>query len=120
MHWDPGPYWNWNWEHYMAVLGKPLAPQHGKSHAKSHAKSHVVTIVPGFADNPQAVSNCDGAGTATPCPTQGTNFGYRRTAPSESAPPWPTTWVCTRRGSRRPARSPTAARAPRPARCSTW
>jgi len=77
MHWDPGPYWNW--EHYMALLGAPLTPDRREP-------SNVVTVVPGFADNPQPVSNCDGAGKAHPCPTQGTNFVYLRTAPSDTAP----------------------------------
>ncbi|MEJ7690927.1 MAG: hypothetical protein WKF76_11120 [Nocardioidaceae bacterium] len=22
MHWDPGPYWNW--EHYMRLMGAPI------------------------------------------------------------------------------------------------
>ena len=77
MHWDPGPYWDW--EHYMALLGSPLHPDR-------RGRSDVVTVAPGFADNPQPVSNCDGAGKATPCPTQGTNFVYLRTAPSDAAP----------------------------------
>ena len=75
MHWDPGPYWDW--EHYMALLGSPLKPDR-------RGQSDVVTIVPGFADNPQPVSNCDGAGSA--CTPQGTNFVYLRTAPSDTAP----------------------------------
>ena len=75
MHWDPGPYWNW--EHYMALLGAPLTPDR-------RSPSDVVTVVPGFSDNPQPVSNCDGKGN--PCPTQGTNFVYLRTAPSDTAP----------------------------------
>ena len=75
MHWDPGPYWNW--EHYMALLGAPL-------HADRRSRSDVVTVVPGFADNPQPVTNCDGHGGA--CPSQGTNFVYLHTAPSDSAP----------------------------------
>ncbi|QWZ06329.1 N-acetylmuramoyl-L-alanine amidase [Nocardioides panacis] len=96
MHWDPGPFWDW--EHYMALLGKPLdRGQHGKAVAarkgtgkghghgpKQHGGSDVVTIVPGFADNPQPVTNCDGAGSA--CTPQGTNFVYLRTAPSDTAP----------------------------------
>ncbi len=77
MHWDPGPYWNW--ERYMALLGAPLQPDR-------RGPSDVVTIVPGFADNPQPVSNCDGKGQATPCKPQGTNFVYLHTGPSESAP----------------------------------
>ena len=75
MHWDPGPYWNW--EHYMELLGSPLKPDR-------RGKSDVVTIVPGFADNPQPVTNCDGKGSA--CAPQGTNFVYLHTAPSDSAP----------------------------------
>jgi N-acetyl-anhydromuramyl-L-alanine amidase AmpD len=75
MHWDPGPYWDW--EHYMALVGAPLK-------ADRRGKSDVVTVVPGFEDNPQPVSNCDGHGS--PCPTQGTNFVYLHTAPSDSAP----------------------------------
>ncbi len=75
MHWDPGPYWNW--EHYMSLLGAPLGPDR-------RGRSDVVTIVPGFADNPQPLSNCDGKGS--PCRTQGTNFVYLRTAPSDDAP----------------------------------
>jgi N-acetyl-anhydromuramyl-L-alanine amidase AmpD len=75
MHWDPGPFWNW--EHYMALLGAPLT-------SDRRSPSDVVTVVPGFSDNPQPVTNCDGKGS--PCPTQGTNFVYLRTAPSDTAP----------------------------------
>ncbi len=74
MHWDPGPYWDW--ENYMALLGKPLVAKPGTS--------NVVTIVPGFEGNTQPVTNCDGKGS--PCETQGSNFVYLHTAPSESAP----------------------------------
>ncbi|NUR07841.1 MAG: N-acetylmuramoyl-L-alanine amidase [Nocardioidaceae bacterium] len=79
MHWDPGPYWNW--EHYMALLGAPLGPDR-------HTPSDVVTVAPGFADNPQPLTNCaSGDGTSSdPCRTQGTNFVYLRTAPSDDAP----------------------------------
>jgi hypothetical protein len=75
MHWDPGPYWDW--EHYMALLDAPLR-------ADRRSRSDVVTVVPGFADNPQPVTGCSTAGE--PCPEQGTNFVYLRTAPSEDAP----------------------------------
>ena len=74
MHWDPGPYWNW--EHYMALLGAPL-------HVDRRGKSNVVTVAPGFADNQQPVTGCSGSG---PCPTQGTNFVYLHTQPNASSP----------------------------------
>jgi N-acetyl-anhydromuramyl-L-alanine amidase AmpD len=75
MHWDPGPYWDW--ERYMGLLGAPLTPDR-------RGRSDVVTIVPGFEGNPQPLTNCDGRGGA--CATQGTNFVYLRTAPSDTAP----------------------------------
>ncbi len=73
--WDPGPYWDW--EHYMTLLGAPI-----KSDRKS--PSSVVTVKPGFADNPQPMTGCTTAGA--PCPTFGTNFANLRTAPSDTAP----------------------------------
>ncbi len=75
MHWDPGPYWNW--EHYMALLGAPLRPDR-------RSKSDIVTIRPGFADNQQPVTGCSSPGT--PCPAQGTNFVYLHTQPNASSP----------------------------------
>jgi len=76
MHWDPGPYWDW--QHYMSLLGAPLVAD------RRSGPSDVVTVVPGFADNPEPVTGCTTAGTA--CPTQGTNVVYLHTAPSEDAP----------------------------------
>ncbi len=76
MHWDPGPYWDW--EHYMELIGAPIKPDR-------RGKSDVVTVAPGFEKNEQLVTDCDGAGTG-PCPEQGTNFVYLHTAPSASAP----------------------------------
>lgn len=77
MHWDPGPYWNW--EHYFQLLGAPL-----QSHTSGAAKD-LVRILPGFEDNRQTVTYCDGA-VADSCGSQPTNFVYLHTAPSESAP----------------------------------
>ena len=73
--WDPGPYWDW--EHYMELLGAPIVPDR-------RGKSSVVTVKPGFADNPQPMTGCFTAGAA--CPTFGTNFVNLRTAPSDTAP----------------------------------
>jgi N-acetyl-anhydromuramyl-L-alanine amidase AmpD len=73
--WDPGPYWDW--EHYMELLGAPIKPDR-------RSRSSVVTVKPGFADNPQPMTGCTTAGA--PCPTFGTNFVSLRTAPSHTAP----------------------------------
>ena len=73
--WDPGPYWDW--EHYMELLGAPIKPDR-------RSRSSVVTVKPGFADNPQPMTGCYDAGDA--CPAFGTNFVNLRTAPSHTAP----------------------------------
>ena len=74
MHWDPGPYWDW--EHYMSLVGAPLRPDRRE-------KSNVVTIKPGFDGNQQLVTGCSGSG---PCASQGTNFVYLHTEPSPASP----------------------------------
>ncbi|MFM6848615.1 MAG: N-acetylmuramoyl-L-alanine amidase, partial [Terrabacter sp.] len=76
MHWDPGPYWNW--ERYFQLLGAPL-----QSHGVDGAKD-LVRILPGFDRNVQTVTSCTTAGR--PCEPQGTNFVYLHQAPSETAP----------------------------------
>ena len=76
MHWDPGPYWNW--EHYFQLLGAPLSAH------QSGAAQDLVRILPGFEDNIQPVTGCTTAGVA--CRAQGTNFVYLHTQPSETAP----------------------------------
>lgn len=75
MHWDPGPYWNW--EHYMRLIGAPLK-------ADRRSESSVWTVAPGFADNVQPVVGCTEAGQ--PCEPQGTNFVYLHTQPNASSP----------------------------------
>ncbi|GAB3923302.1 amidase [Microlunatus endophyticus] len=76
MHWDPGPYWNW--EHYFDLLGAPLQARHGKP------SSQIVRILPGFDDNQQPVTGCTTVGQ--PCDPQGTNFVYLHTEPSQDSP----------------------------------
>jgi hypothetical protein len=76
MHWDPGPYWNW--EHYFQLLGAPL-----NAHAADGAID-LVRIVPGFDANVQPLTSCTAAGE--PCEPQGTNFVYLHQSPSEEAP----------------------------------
>lgn len=84
MHWDPGP--SWDWEHFMALIGAPIAGEHGIGDVGS-----AVTIAPGFAGNEQTVQICpadDPTGAITTCTRgeQPSNFVYLRTAPSDSAP----------------------------------
>jgi hypothetical protein len=74
MHWDTGPFWDW--EHYMELVGSPIRPDR-------RGRSDVVTVAPGFDDNQQLVTGCDGSG---PCDPQGTNFVYLRTEPRDDAP----------------------------------
>jgi N-acetyl-anhydromuramyl-L-alanine amidase AmpD len=74
MHWDPGPYWDW--EHYMDLIGAPIKPDR-------RSKSDVWTVAPGFEDNVQPLTGCSGSG---PCTPQGTNFVYLHTQPDASSP----------------------------------
>ncbi len=80
MHWDPGPFWNW--QHYMALLGAPITNGTNKGVPQV---GDVVTVAPGFANNQQTVTGCDGV-TGDPCPPQGTNFVYLHTEPSFDSP----------------------------------
>ncbi len=78
MHWDPGPYWDWN--HYMdLVRGHAL-------HAAGGPRAGMVTIAPDFATNQQPVTGCDKSGSGTPCAAQGTNFVYLHTQPAQDSP----------------------------------
>jgi len=76
MHWDPGPYWDW--EHYFQLLGAPLSAR------RAAPSQEIVRILPGFEDNQQVVTGCATAGVT--CAPQGTNFVYLHTQPSESSP----------------------------------
>lgn len=73
MHWDPGPYWDW--EHYFDLLGAPIGPDR-------RSGSAVVTVAPGFAGNAQPITGCG----STPCRTDAANFVYLRQAPAHDAP----------------------------------
>ncbi|WP_324607802.1 peptidoglycan recognition family protein [Streptomyces sp. NRRL F-5123] len=85
MHWDPGPYWDWN--RFMAMLGAPTSEgRHGVGPVGT-----AVTIAPRFASNDQTVRVCpadDPTGATPACTdrTEPSNFLYVRTAPSASAP----------------------------------
>ena len=82
MHWDPGPYWDW--EHYFKLLGSPIRPA-------PKPNSSVVTVAPGFDDNIQPVTGCVATRrrpSARPkAPTSST---------STASPTWPRPWSPTR------------------------
>ncbi|WP_239076918.1 N-acetylmuramoyl-L-alanine amidase [Actinocatenispora rupis] len=78
MHWDPGPFWDW--DHYMDLV------RGHADHGAGGPDSGLVTVKPGFASNQQVVTGCDKSGSGTPCAAQPTNFAYLRTAPSDDAP----------------------------------
>ncbi len=85
MHWDPGPYWDWN--RFMALLGAPTnAGRHGVVPVGT-----AVTIAPAFGSNAQTVNVCpadDPTGATTACTdrTAPSGFLFVRTAPSATAP----------------------------------
>lgn len=77
MHWDPGPYWDW--EHYMELLDAPIV------NIRDLRTRSILTIRPNFAPNEAPVRGCDPA----PCQTlarQDVNYVLLYTAPSLSAP----------------------------------
>ncbi|MFV5998052.1 N-acetylmuramoyl-L-alanine amidase [Streptomyces sp. NPDC056231] len=75
MHWDPGPYWDWN--RFMALLGKPTTvPSAPKS-------SPLVTVSPRFKDNQQAFRDCE---KGVDLPVQGSSAVPLHTEPSIDAP----------------------------------
>jgi N-acetyl-anhydromuramyl-L-alanine amidase AmpD len=85
MHWDPGPYWDWN--KFMALLKPSTAARpHGVGPVGS-----AVTIDPKFADNQQTVNVCpsdDGSGATTACAdqTEASSILFVHSSPSDSAP----------------------------------
>jgi hypothetical protein len=84
VHWDPGPYWDW--DHYFELLGAPIG---GALEATTNvAPGDVVEVRTGYADNPNTVTGCEQAspGSGACVAGAGTNFRYLRQAPSASAP----------------------------------
>ncbi|MFJ8662897.1 N-acetylmuramoyl-L-alanine amidase [Streptomyces sp. NPDC093795] len=76
LHWDAGPYWDWNY--YMSLMG---APQGDKGPGGLLKAGQVVRVVPPFttANQPKLTTG----GTAVPA--RPSNFGYLYTSPSTSA-----------------------------------
>ncbi|WP_328498268.1 N-acetylmuramoyl-L-alanine amidase [Streptomyces sp. NBC_00414] len=75
MHTDPGPYWDW--QHYFALLGKPLR-------ATAGPKGGLVTIAPDYATNKPVFTGCVTAGE--PCAAHGSSAVRLYTEPREDAP----------------------------------
>ncbi|MFF3287487.1 N-acetylmuramoyl-L-alanine amidase [Streptomyces sp. NPDC003023] len=76
LHWDAGPYWDWN--HYMDLMGAPQGDQGAGGPLRA---GQVVRVVPPFttANQPKLTVGGD---AVTPRPS---NFGYLYTSPSTSA-----------------------------------
>jgi len=76
MHWDPGPYWDW--DHYMELLGRP-SPSPGATH------SRMVTIAPYYGTNRPLLTDC-GPDPCRVLPNQPASFVYLYTEPADGAP----------------------------------
>ncbi|MCM2414607.1 N-acetylmuramoyl-L-alanine amidase [Streptomyces sp. RKAG290] len=76
MHWDAGPFWDWN--HYMSLMGAPT----GAGGAGGPVKAgQVVRVVPPFTTANQPPLTYDGKAVAK----QPANFGYLYTSPSTTS-----------------------------------
>ncbi|MEV0972492.1 N-acetylmuramoyl-L-alanine amidase [Microtetraspora glauca] len=84
MHWDPGPYWDW--DHYFELLGAPIGGT--RKTTSDVAAGDVVEVRTGYHDNPQPLTGCAAASPPSPdCVAgAGTNFVPLHQSPSASAP----------------------------------
>ncbi|MER8230541.1 N-acetylmuramoyl-L-alanine amidase [Streptomyces sp. NPDC094049] len=76
LHWDAGPYWDWNY--YMSLLG---APQGDKGAGGLLKAGQVVRVVPPFTTANQPKLTTGGVAAAA----RPANFGYLYTSPSTTA-----------------------------------
>ena len=86
MHWDPGPYWDW--DRFMRMVRPDGGAAPGDRRDDGTAPVGPVRILPDYASNLPTVSYCFGAG-GTDCRAaapQSSNFLYLRSAPRASAP----------------------------------
>ncbi len=87
MHWDPGPYWDWN-RFMRMVRGAPGEPATDRLDDGAETVGPV-RILPEYATNQPPVSYCYTSGGVTDChqlPPQSSNFLYLRTEPRAAAP----------------------------------
>jgi N-acetyl-anhydromuramyl-L-alanine amidase AmpD len=83
-HWDPGPFWNWNY--FMSlVLGTTQSSYRASLGSASVGGHHVVSVSPHFARNRPLVTDCQ-SGSCVPLPKQPANFVYLHTKPDASSP----------------------------------
>ncbi|WP_370617229.1 N-acetylmuramoyl-L-alanine amidase [Mumia sp. Pv 4-285] len=84
VHWDPGPYWDW--EHYFDLIDAPIG-QSARNTAAVKA-GDVVEVRSGYAGNVNPVTGCQQAspGSGDCVVGQGTNYVVARQAPSADAP----------------------------------
>jgi len=77
MHWDPGPYWNWN--HYLELMGAPLHPADANH-------TELVTMKPDWETNRPAFYGCNPAAPAALCPSRSSSSVILHSAPAHNAP----------------------------------
>ena len=84
MHWDPGPYWDW--EHYFELLKRPIGEHQPATTRLSPGDT--VTVRPGYESNRHTLTECDeqSPGSGDCVPDAPSNFAALRQAPDESAP----------------------------------
>ncbi|MER5308892.1 N-acetylmuramoyl-L-alanine amidase [Streptomyces sp. NPDC002773] len=76
LHWDAGPYWDWNY--YMSLMG---APQGDKGPGGLLKAGQVVRVVPPFTTTNQPKLTTGGNAV----PPRPSNFGYLYTSPTTTA-----------------------------------
>jgi N-acetyl-anhydromuramyl-L-alanine amidase AmpD len=83
-HWDPGPFWNW--QYYMSLLqGKSEQAELDSAGSATPGGRRVVTIAPNWAVNEPPVTDCQ-TGTCVKLPKQPASFVYLHTGPSFASP----------------------------------
>jgi hypothetical protein len=84
-HWDPGPYWDWNY--FMSLVHHESESSYLHSQGSlDRAAHHVVTISPDYATNNPPLTDCDEGTSPAPLPTPPANFVALHTAPEANAP----------------------------------
>lgn len=78
MHWDPGPFWNW--ERYMELIGAPL------NQPSAPTTSNLLTITPNFDSNRPPMTYCYPGSGCRAVPEQSANFVYVYSSPDFAAP----------------------------------
>lgn len=92
MHWDPGPYWDWN--RFMRMVrgeSETEAPARLADRPDTGADATVISLHPDYANNRPPLSYCYPVPTGSPpdcraVPPQPSNFVYLRESPADTAP----------------------------------